>query len=491
MTDEKATSKLLGRKPRRASGALAAMFALAPVLVAGEIFRYQDDQGNWHFTDDPPERYESSVVPGIATSKTMPKKTKPETDLASRLQSTFNPITPIAYATMAVVAIKNDSSEGSGFFCSEEGHILTNMHLVRPAPAENPDERLTALNEQEEKLQALETNVQQTRTRLESMKQDLGGYEELIEKARDEKTRTMATEAHKRLTERYAAERGKASAMGRNIRKSKTQLRDEKRKLNFKRSYGAPKTQFDIMLKDGTELVARLVETSDEQDLALLKLEGYRTPFLRLDATTPLSQGARVFAIGNPLGMQAAVSSGVVTQIAPEHLYTDAQILPGSSGGPLILENGAVIGISVARRVAAGSSKYAAGFGEAIPASVAVREFPNALVAAAAEAAHPGLTRTQDPFWGATFGPSGSDSPGASPTDESSSGPARSFGIAQPQIRGAERIGTDDSAPVRLILSNGHGDARAPEPTVEPAARTLDFPPEGGGLPPGISLPEE
>ena len=66
---------------------------------------------------------------------------------------------------------------------------------------------------------------------------------------------------------------------------------------------------------DGTELTAHLVEISAEYDLALLQADGVRVPYLRLGNRPALSQGQRVFAIGNPLGMHDSVTSGVITKI--------------------------------------------------------------------------------------------------------------------------------------------------------------------------------
>jgi S1-C subfamily serine protease len=249
-------------------------------------------------------------------------------------------------------------------------------------------------------------------------------------------------------------------------------------------------TRFDLVLKDGTELVARLLDTSDNQDLALLKVDGYRTPFLRLDPSKALSQGTRVFAIGSPLGMQDTVTSGVLTRVAPEHLLTDAQILPGSSGGPLIRESGEVIGINSARKVAAGASMYAAGFGKAIPIALAVREFPDVTGSA----------------WIESVGRGGSGASGRGGEEGFGSGPtggldpsgveifvpdrALNIGLGGTGSFGSRQDGAFRSAPVRLILPDEAGDSGV-EASTEPAARSLDFPPEGGGIPPGISWPGE
>jgi len=474
MPDHSARPTGFGRKNPWTS-ALAALCCAWPALVLAEIFRYQDDAGDWHFTDNPPKRYESSVVPGIATSKPPASGSVPTRDLSSRLKTAFDPITPIAYSTLAVVSIRTDSSEGSGFFCSEDGHILTNAHLVRPAPAESTNARETAAKGQEEKLRTLEARLTEARGQLKLMKQDLAGYEELIEEARNERTRSLARTAQQRLRQRYGQKQSRTSTMDRKLRSIRTELRNTRRNLATERSSRLGKTRFDIMLRDGTELSATLVKISDSQDLALLKLEGYRTPFLSLDSSARLSQGERVFAIGNPLGMQSAVSSGVVTQIAPDHLYTDAQILPGSSGGPLIRESGAVVGINVARRVAAGTSRIAAGFGKAIPAALAAREFPQAQGTIATDNFRVVLPQTRDAYWGATLGSDSSRGIGAYTTGTPEAGKDGRFG----------------SEPVRMIVPGQDANHRMKKPVEEPTARSLDFPPEGAGLPPEISRHQE
>jgi len=503
-------------------------------MVPGDIFRYQDEQGNWHFTDAPSERYESSVVPGITTSKSTPQPSAPTDDLAARLRSTFEPITPIAYATLAVVSIKTVTGEASGFFCSEQGHILTNKHVVRPDTADADEERKESVQDQSAQLSTLTTSLDQARDQLRLMEQDLKGYADLIENAREDDTRSWAKDAHQRLSQRYRANRGRISTMDRDIRALKSELRSSKQELSYHHRFAAAKDHFDIILKDGTGLVASLVDTSDTQDLALLKLDGYRTPFLRLASAGSLSQGVRVFAIGNPLGLQDTVTSGVVTQIAPEHLLTDAQILPGSSGGPLILESGEVIGINVSRRVAAGTSKYSAGFGKAIPSVLALQEFPDAIASAGSEPSIQGQAQIPDsdqtwtlvpdgaggfdarrveaPTLGNTrsFGPDHADSPGAGQTVAPETGRTWTFGpegamnlgpgqlpplrsnlaggirADQAAATDSPRYGASDSEPVRLIIPDGNDDLAAGQAT-EPESRSLDFPLEGGGIPPGVT----
>ncbi len=89
-------------------------------------------------------------------------------------------------------------------------------------------------------------------------------------------------------------------------------------------------------------------------DLALLKVEdlGYmQVKFVYLGDIGEIRAGERVFAIGNPLGLERTVTNGVIstTNRAFEgliYLQTDAAINPGNSGGPLFNLAGEVIGVT-------------------------------------------------------------------------------------------------------------------------------------------------
>jgi len=449
---------------------LLATFCLVPSLVhADDIFRYQDEHGNWHFTDDPPTGYETTVVPDIKTSISSSNDSETVEDLAARLESEYRPSTPIELATLAVVSIKTDLLEGSGFFCSDQGHILTNKHVVRPDAGESIDERKQAREEREQQLRTLKASLEESRRQLGLMKRDLDGYGDLIAKAPNEKTRTWAQDAQGRLSQRYRTERDRIAGTERSIRAIQADLRSSEQALSLARS----RNQFDIVLKDGTELTAILLATSEDRDLALLELNGdYHTPFIRLDLSQTLSQGTPVFAIGEPLGMQDTVTAGVVAQITPNDLLTDAQVLPGSSGGPLIRESGEVIGINVSRKVAAGTSKYAAGFGKAIPIALAVQAFPSLST----------LIETRD-VAEATSGLPGPNPVRQIPTrpQATETRPKRQAGYSSRSANlGQGSIGSFDSVPARLILPNENAARDLGEPS-QADSHSLDFPPEGGG----------
>ena len=115
----------------------------------------------------------------------------------------------------------------------------------------------------------------------------------------------------------------------------------------------------------------RIVAASPENDLALLKLE---TAAPRTFKTVPIAdhetlrQGATVFAIGSPAGLERSASAGIVSlrnRLIDGRLYiqTTAAINPGNSGGPLFNLRGEVVGVNNMKLASVGLE----GLGFAIP----------------------------------------------------------------------------------------------------------------------------
>jgi serine protease Do len=129
--------------------------------------------------------------------------------------------------------------------------------------------------------------------------------------------------------------------------------------------------QFVVLLKDKTELEAHLVSVSKNHDLALLRINQCRSPYLQASAPNQFIQGMRVFAIGSPLGFGDSVSSGVLSGYDAEYIRTDARIYPGNSGGPLTTADGKVIGVNT---MVLRPDKFG-GLGAAIPVTKAFQEF--------------------------------------------------------------------------------------------------------------------
>jgi len=108
------------------------------------------------------------------------------------------------------------------------------------------------------------------------------------------------------------------------------------------------------------EYVGKVIGNDPKSDIALLKLEGEHVNELKgavLGDSDALQVGDYVVAIGEPFGLQATVTSGIISAkeraLGPNSVYsdflqTDASINPGNSGGPLFNLRGEVIGVNTA-----------------------------------------------------------------------------------------------------------------------------------------------
>jgi len=116
--------------------------------------------------------------------------------------------------------------------------------------------------------------------------------------------------------------------------------------------------RIEVTMPDGTTYAARLVGTDKRTDLAVLRLQagGKTFPHLPLGDSDAVRVGDWVIAVGSPFGLNATVTSGIVSAKArqigagpyDDFLQTDAAINPGNSGGPLVNMRGEVIGINTA-----------------------------------------------------------------------------------------------------------------------------------------------
>lgn len=121
-------------------------------------------------------------------------------------------------------------------------------------------------------------------------------------------------------------------------------------------------TERKIGFVDGAERPADVVAIDTENDLAILKVDTDKPlPFLKLGRSDDLMQGETVIVVGNPLGYEHTVTTGVVSALNRELYFsenvvyrgliqTDAPINPGNSGGPLLNVLGEPIGINTAIR---------------------------------------------------------------------------------------------------------------------------------------------
>lgn len=138
-------------------------------------------------------------------------------------------------------------------------------------------------------------------------------------------------------------------------------------------------TKVLVTMTGGKEYTAKIIGTDPRTDLAVIKIEGKNFPYLELGDSDALEVGEWAIAIGNPFGLDASVTVGVVSAKGRNQLHltdfddfiqTDAAINPGNSGGPLLDVDGKVIGINTA--IVSGSGGYM-GVGFAVPSNMAKR----------------------------------------------------------------------------------------------------------------------
>jgi S1-C subfamily serine protease len=141
-----------------------------------------------------------------------------------------------------------------------------------------------------------------------------------------------------------------------------------------------------VTLADQTSYDATMVGAFADRDLAVLRIEAPKAklPPIALGSSRDLQVGQRVYAIGNPFGLDQTLTTGLVSALNREIesfnnrtirgvIQTDAAINPGNSGGPLLDSVGRLIGVNTQIASPSGAS---AGIGFAIPVDEVNRIVP-------------------------------------------------------------------------------------------------------------------
>jgi S1-C subfamily serine protease len=141
-----------------------------------------------------------------------------------------------------------------------------------------------------------------------------------------------------------------------------------------------------VRMNDGRDSIATMVGASPAHDLAVLRVNvSASCGPVPIGTSHDLRVGQRVFAIGNPFGLDWTLTTGIISALDRslpaedghnliEHLIqTDAAINPGNSGGPLLDSAGRLIGVNAAIFSPSGAS---AGVGFAVPVDTVNRVVP-------------------------------------------------------------------------------------------------------------------
>ena len=145
-------------------------------------------------------------------------------------------------------------------------------------------------------------------------------------------------------------------------------------------------SRLEVTLADRSTWKAALVGAAPDRDLAVLQITAPASKLqpIAVGESNNLLVGQKVFAIGNPFGLDQTLTTGIVSALGREitavtgrtiHdvIQTDAAINPGNSGGPLLDSAGRLIGVNTAIYSPSGASS---GIGFAVPVGEVNRVVP-------------------------------------------------------------------------------------------------------------------
>ena len=160
-----------------------------------------------------------------------------------------------------------------------------------------------------------------------------------------------------------------------------------------------------VVMQDQTGYIADYIGGSRRHDLAVLRIDAPSETLSRvqLGDSDRVRVGQSVYAIGNPFGLSATLTTGIVSalnrqiegltgDIIEDVIQIDAAINPGNSGGPLLDSGGRLIGINSQIKTTSGAS---VGLGFAVPVNTVQRVVPQLIANGEYHTAQLGVTRNQ------------------------------------------------------------------------------------------------
>jgi Do/DeqQ family serine protease len=128
--------------------------------------------------------------------------------------------------------------------------------------------------------------------------------------------------------------------------------------------------EIEIVMNNKKTFKAAIVGTDPQTDIALLKVEAEKLPYLLYGNSNETKVGEWVLAVGNPFNLTSTVTAGIVSakgRNIESFIQTDAAVNPGNSGGALVNTKGELVGINTAIKSNTGSY---AGYSFAVPVNI-------------------------------------------------------------------------------------------------------------------------
>lgn len=324
------------------------LFPIIGLLLAGIVSYFLFSSG-----EDNTSISSADVAQHTETTESVSKPaTKKLTGVAGQLARTHVARNPIEAARNSTVFIKTAwGSQGSGFMIDSRCHIVTNKHVIRIDPKQMGDAIKNDPTFQAKVLQ----HMYQLRSRISELRMH---------------AQALSARGNHREAAKYEKQ---ADRLEDELANFPETLNDNIDETLEDAAFDANYEHFVVKLVDGSEFEVYSSELSDNYDLALFRLSASDCPFIEKGDSRSLAHGQKLFTVGNPVGLNYSVTSGVFSGYrnlaGQKALQTDAPINPGNSGGPLITEDGKVIGVNTA--ILAGAQ----GIGFAIPIEAVFSEF--------------------------------------------------------------------------------------------------------------------
>jgi S1-C subfamily serine protease len=161
--------------------------------------------------------------------------------------------------------------------------------------------------------------------------------------------------------------------------------------------------EIEVLLANGSSYAATVVGVDPATDVAVLRIDAAAATLhpAVFGTSSDLRVGQRVFAIGNPFGLERTLTTGIISSLnrslptrggrtIKSIIQTDAAINPGNSGGPLVDSGGRLIGMNTAIASRTGQSS---GVGFAIPVGTLSRIVPQLIERGRVVRAEAGIMR--------------------------------------------------------------------------------------------------
>lgn len=334
-----------------------------------QIYKYKDKDGVWVYTDSPDNLPKEGVKEIDSVGRTTPSAVA-GIDIKKQLVDKLKPANPIEEASISVVSVKTPIGSGTGFFVSPSGYIVTNKHVLR-LTRDQTEKRNTFKERVEGQAGNIQKELDLEAQKLELFKKRLDEYEDYIKTLTEQDDIAYARQNHAIESERYRSWLADFEKRKQAFEKDLKEYEEQMQSAEYNETLSYLKRSFTIRLADNSQHDAQLVMVSDRYDLALLKLDGFQTPYLLFEDPYGVSKGQPVFAIGNPANLQNSASAGIMSGREGIFVKTDAKIYPGNSGGPLVSEAGKVIGVNTFKQL---THKFE-GLGFAISTQIIRSEF--------------------------------------------------------------------------------------------------------------------